>query len=201
MGIISSIEKQKKNKNRVSIFIDGHFILGCEEIVLLQERIKIGDEIDEDRLKEVAFRSDISTAFNKAIKYLGTRLHSRKEIIFYLSGKGYESGVVNEVMDKLEEYKYINDENFAGEFIKSYSKKYGRHYVVSRLKEYGVDREIIDNLMNYSDEESIKRVTEKYLSARKGVTKQKLYNYLYGKGYGADDIMSTIENLKESMDL
>jgi len=195
MGIISSIEKQAKNKGRVSIFIDGIFILGLEEIVLLQERIKLGDDIDEGRLKEIAFKSDINTAFNKAIKYLGTRLHSKKEINYYLLNKGYDQEVIAEVMLKLDEYGYVNDENFAKEFIRSYSKKYGKHYVVARLKEYGVDRVIIDGLLDYSDTDSIKRVAEKYLAARSGVSKQKLYNYLYGKGYGSDDIMNVVERL------
>jgi len=197
MGIISSIERQKKNKSRVSIFVDGDFVLGLEELVLMQERIKIGDEIDEDRLKEIAFRSDISAAFNKAIKKLGTRLHSKKEIARFLLEKGYENEVIDNVMDKLNEYGYINDERFGEEFIKSYAKKYGKHYVCMRLKEYGLDRGVIDRLLDYSDDDSLKRVAQKYLSTRKGITKQKLYGYLYSKGYASDDILLVIENLKE----
>ncbi|MCL2555717.1 MAG: RecX family transcriptional regulator [Firmicutes bacterium] len=200
MGIISSIEKQKKNKNRVSIYVDGEFVLGLEEIVLIQERIKIGDEINEQRLKDVAFKSDINTAFNKAIKYLGSRLHSKKEIEKYLFSKEYDNEIVDLVINKLNEYGYINDENFANEFIKSYSKKYGKHYVCMRLKEYGVDRDIIDRLLNYSDNDSLKRVAEKYLSTRKDVSKQKLYGYLYSKGYSSDDILFAIEDLKEIKD-
>ena len=48
MGKITDVTRQKKKDTRVSIFVDGEFVCGLDELTFAQSRIAIGDEIEID---------------------------------------------------------------------------------------------------------------------------------------------------------
>ncbi|MCL2822321.1 MAG: hypothetical protein FWD86_03905, partial [Firmicutes bacterium] len=126
---ITAIEVQKNNNKRVNLFLDGQFFVGLDAFVVLQHRLKIGDEIDEATIKQIATKSGIASGFERAIKFLSVRLRSKKEIEQYLQKKGYCFDVIFKIVDKLIFYGYVDELKFATEFVKSYSKKYGKHYI------------------------------------------------------------------------
>lgn len=87
MGKITDIQKQKRNKTRVSVYIDGEFVCGLDEITAASARIKIGDEISADELKAVVCRSEINSAFERAVNYVSYAPRARREVERYLSEK------------------------------------------------------------------------------------------------------------------
>ena len=94
MGRITDIVRQKRNKTRVSIFIDEEFVCGLDEVTALSARLKIGDDIDENELKKVFFESELNSAFERAVGYLSVSPRAKKEIERYLTDKGYDAEIV-----------------------------------------------------------------------------------------------------------
>lgn len=82
--IITKIERQKKRKQRYSIYIDGEFSLGIDEAVLIYFAIYKGQEISEELLAEIKDREYRQGVFAQGINYLSYGQRSIKEMREYL---------------------------------------------------------------------------------------------------------------------
>ena len=47
--------------------------------------------------------------------------------------KGYNKNTISHVIEKMEEYKYLDDDAYAKQFVLTYSKKYGKLKLISAL--------------------------------------------------------------------
>ena len=101
MGKITEITRQKKKETRVSIFMDGEFVCGLDELTFAQSRISVGDEMEVDELMEICRESEKRTAFDKAVKYISYRQRTKKEVREHLKGKGYLPQSISYALDKL----------------------------------------------------------------------------------------------------
>ena len=198
MGKITDIVRQKRVKTRFSVFIDGEFICGLDEVTVASSRIAIGDEIDADRLKELVFNSEVNCAFERAVSYLSASPRARKEVYIYLTGKGYDKPIVLEVLSKLDAYKYIDDRAYAELYIKSKSKKYGAFRIAAELRQKGVDGKIIDELLDDTEEDAVD-VARKYLKSHRAADVQKLKRFLASRGYSWDAISSAVSVLGDEL--
>ena len=202
MATITKIEVQKNNKERANIYIDDKFYAGVNIELVMKYGLKKGQELSDDLFNQVLFEDLKSEAFNKAIKYIGNSLKSIKQLKDYLKKKEYPDEVVGFVIDKLCEYKYLDDYNFAKSFVLTYSNKYGRLKLMSQLRMKGVDENIIDDVFNENKvENNIENIARKYLK-NKNITNEtwlKLSRFLYSRGYEFEDINRIVEILKEDI--
>ena len=60
MAVITKIEQQAKNKDRVNIFLDGEFKLGCSLDIAILNHLKEGVEVGEQKLEELVFENEKS---------------------------------------------------------------------------------------------------------------------------------------------
>ncbi len=199
MGKITDISRQKRNKSRVSVFIDGEFACGLDEVTAASARIAIGDEIDADELKKLVFESEVSSAFERAVGYLSGLPRARKEIYLYLLRKEYDRDVIAEVMRRLDAYRYTNDRAYAEAYISAKKSKYGAMRIKSELFKKGVDGEIISELLGETEEDAT-AAAQKYLRTHRNADIQKLKRFLYGRGYTWDAISSAVDAVKDSFD-
>lgn len=195
MGKITDIQKQKRNRTRVSVYIDGEFVCGLDEVAAAKSRLKVGDEITESELKAVVFESELNSAFERAVAYLGLAPRARKEIERYLVDKGYDRTVVTAALEKLDGYKYIDDRLYAESFIRSKSKKYGTYRLKAELKKKGIAQDIIDELLEDGGDDNVYAVAQKYLRSHRACDKQKLKRFLAGRGFSWDSIDAAVSRL------
>ncbi|MDE7163910.1 MAG: RecX family transcriptional regulator [Clostridiales bacterium] len=195
MAKITDIQKQKRNKTRVSIFIDGEFVCGLDEVAVASSRLKIGDEITADELKRVVEKSELNSAFERAVGYLSASPRAKKEIMRYLADKGYDKNIIEQTVAKLDAYHYIDDYLYAQSYIKSKSKKYGAFRISAELRQKGIAQEIIDELQGDAPEDNIIEIANKYLKSHKSADKQKLKRFLAGRGFSWDSINGAVSQL------
>lgn len=200
MGKITDIQKQKRNRTRVSIYIDGEFVCGLDEVVAASARLKIGDEITADELKSVMEKSELNSAFERAVGYLSIAPRAKKEIYKYLLDKGYDKNIIMQTIDKLVAYHYIDDYLYAQTYIKSKSKKYGAFRISAELKQKGIAQSVIDELLDDASEDSITTIAEKYLNSHKSADRQKLKRFLAGRGFSWDNINTVVAQLSSFFD-
>ena len=199
MGKITDIQKQKKNRTRVSIFIDGEFVCGLDEVAVLSARIKVGDNITAEELKSVMEKSELNSAFERAIGYLSRAPRAKKEIKKYLSDKGYDKAIIEQTIEKLCMYHYIDDYSYAQSYIKSKSKKYGAYRLSAELKQKGIAQDVIDELLEAAPEDNIIDIARKYLRSHKSADKQKLKRFLAGRGFSWDSINGAVDTLADEL--
>jgi regulatory protein len=201
MSKITDITTQKKNKSRVSIFLDGEFACGMEAIVALENRLKIGAKISLEELQELSRQSDIESAFTKAAKLLSRMLKTQYELKTYLVNKGYSLDVIDIVIDKLKSYNYINDTEYATAYINEKKQKNGKKKMYFELKRKGISDSILEKVLNKvtkeQEQQTIKRLAKKYINGKTLDVKLKknLANYLYLRGFDWDDYIDIINDL------
>ena len=195
---ITKIEIQKNNDERANLYLDEKFFSGISLELVVKEHLKVGMEIDESKLSELILEDEKGKALAKSVKYIGSNLKTEKQLRDYLKKKDYNPTTIDYVIDKLKEYDYLNDENFAKAYILTYSKKYGKLKLKSQLKMKGIKESIIENLLEDVQSDSIDIVAKKYMK-NKDLTYenlQKLMRFLYSRGYEFDDINSCVNRLK-----
>lgn len=86
---------------------------------------------------------------NQAIRYLGRREHSRKELQHKLCGKGFDADLVAALLDSLEKERLLSDARYAEAYIYSRSQKgYGPQRIQQELGERGVDERLVTQLFS-----------------------------------------------------
>ena len=121
MAIITKIEVQKNNKERANVYIDDEFFAGMNIELIMKYGLKKGVDVNDELINEIILEELKTEAFNKAINYIGSALKSKKQLKDYLKKKDYPIEVMEFVIDKLCEYKYLDDYNFANSFVLTYS--------------------------------------------------------------------------------
>ena len=206
--IITKIEKQKNNNKRYSIFIDNEFAFGIDEIDLLYYKLKENEPLDEERYNYIANKLLLKRAKDKALKYLGYKMRSKKQVIKKLQEYEIPPEVIAKVIKVLERYNYINDDEFAKAFIKDKInlKKHGVFKIKYDLKMLGIEEEIFSKYLYnekfVKEEEKAKELLDKKLNGRclqdlEYKEKQKIYAYLARRGFSYDSINKAFNYLEE----
>lgn len=204
MSKITALTIQQKNKNRCNLFLDGEFLCGLSVEVVISERLKVGDEIDEERIREVSLLSDKKEALDKAVNYATKALKTKKQVKTYLEGKGYSPNVIFYVLDKLKEYDVINDKEYAKRYIEYKAKSQGKTLTRYNLMSRGVKKEDIEEAnenVNVDYKSSARLIAEKRLK-NKEITKDliiKTYRYLFGKGFSYEEIDFALSEYREDL--
>lgn len=201
MSIITKIEAQKKDETRANIYLDDEFYSGISIEAVLRNHLKKDMEIDKAILDEIILNDEKTVAMSKAVKYMGGALKTIKQIRDYLRKKDFATNTIDYVIDKMLEYKYLDDEAYARSFMLTYSSKCGKLKLKSQLRARGVSEKIIDRLLDEEIEldDSLEKVAEKYLKNKEINEKNivKLARFLSSRGYEFDKINGYISRLRK----
>ncbi len=197
--IITEIKKQIKNNNRFNIYLDGQYYCGLNAETIVKNNLKTGMDIEKEILDNLQLESEKTTALEKLVNYMGSRLRTEKQLWDYLKGKGYAEVTCNYCMEKLKEYNYINDAQYVNSFIQVNKSKKGKKLLAYELKQKGIDDKLLDtSFEDYeNDLESIKLIALKYLK-NKDLAKenfQKAYRHLMSKGFESSEVLKVLNQI------
>lgn len=192
MSKITELKLQTKNKNRVNLYLDDEFFCGIELETLMKHNLKVGSEIEKEKLEKLQQESDSQVAFTKVLNLISKTMKTKKQLETYLQQKGYAINVVEYVIKKLEEYNYVNDELYASMYVKQESKKSGINKIKQQLFLKGVAKEIVEKVLSEPliQENEIENLVNKYMKNREHTQKEfaKLYAYLMRRGFTYEQI-------------
>ncbi|MDD4833493.1 MAG: regulatory protein RecX [Lutispora sp.] len=148
---------------------------------------------------------DTKKAYNYCIRLLAIGDRTSAEIILKLKQKNYTDDIIDEVVCKLKDYGYINDEKYIERWIKYKSNQPGmsKKTMYYKLIRKGLDKELLKCKfceMPINDYDSALASAEKKLRSLKGDNKTnriKLFSFLAGKGYSIDTCNKVIDELLE----
>lgn len=216
MPKITKIDRQKNNDKRYSVFIDDKFSFGIDEIDLLYYKLQENIEITEERYNNIINNVIVRKAKDVALKYLSYKMRSKFEVVEKLKKSEFSEEVILKVVDFLEQYNYLNDEEFAKCYIKDKInlKGYGSFKIAYNLKLLGIGEDIYEKYLydtDFVDEISkIKMLISKKLGRgyyagleeynlydMEYKEKYKLFNYLARRGFSYDNINTAFSKLQE----
>lgn len=181
--------KKSKQPMKYHLYVDDVFYGVFLDEILASYSLKTGQEIGEDRLEEIKKENDEKLAFSTAVGYIERYNVSTKGLKDYLLRKKFSKYAIDSAVNKLKEYNYLNDEAFAKNYFEVLSGSKGKRVIAQKLKEKGVKKEIIDELLlNIEDEDEEERaraLAEKFVKNREKnlKNKQKCFAHLVYKGY------------------
>ena len=194
--IITDIKKQVKNTERYSIYIDNKFVFGLSGVDVLYYRLKIGNEISQEKYDEILDNVIYEKAKNTAVKFLGYRARSKKELRDKLI-KDYDEDITNKVISMLEKYGYVNDEEYARAYIRDCLnlKGWGQKRIALELTKRGIDKSIIENTEQL---DLIEKLLTKRLKGNTNIEvkeKKKHFDYLARRGFLPSDILEVFDKV------
>lgn len=193
--------KKDKWTQRYIVYLenDESYKFSIDQIVKYD--LKEDSDIDYIKLIEALNEENIKEAYNKALELLTLKDYTSFEIKTKLNKKGYEDDVIENVIYKLIDYNFINDERYANNYL-DYSlkyKKHGKNKIIYSLRQKGINKSILsslnfDNNKEYEyalilGEKKFNKLTEDKNK------KEKIYRYLLSRGYNIGVVLKVIETL------
>ena len=190
--------------------MDGEYALAINAELIYKENLKVKDDVDISKLQEIAEKESYIRCKESAIKIIERSYKTEKEIRDNLKQKGYEEKQINNSIDFLKEYNFINDNTYAKAFIKDKLSSKGSQKIKYDLMKKGIAKDIIEENLIKVDKNEEKEVAlnvgrKKYESIRRKESDNykvsgKLYRFLISRGYAYDivkDVVKEIMSLDE----
>jgi regulatory protein len=164
-----------------------------------------GRELDEDEFDSLKSSAGAATAKARALRILGKRNMSRREITDRLQQKGESEETAEETADWLTKIGAVNDAEYASLIVRHYiSRGYGKMRVQDELYRRGIDKELWEEALTGLPETEDKAYD--YLSSKlRGSAPDKaalkrVTDALYRRGFSWDEIKSAILRYNEALD-
>lgn len=143
---------------------------------------------------------DLEKGYSYVIYLLSLKLRTEGEIINKLKIKNYKLKIIEEVIQRLKENKYLDDQRYAEVYLDNLKKykTFGYYGIKKKLMEKFLSSAVIENVLNegFGEEEEMKiaeRLVRKYESGiRSYEEKQKLAQKLKAKGFRVGVITKVI---------
>ena len=181
--------KKSKQPMKYHLYVDDVFFGVFLDETLAKYNLKTGQEIDEDLLYGIKEENDEKLVFLTAVSYLERYNVSTKGLKDYLYRKNFKKNNIESAVEKLKDYGYLDDRNFAKNYFEALSSTKGKRVIINKLKEKGISGEIIDELVedvsDEAEEERARLLAEKFAKNRENTlkNKQKCFAHLIYKGY------------------
>jgi len=205
MGRITAIKPQERRPKRCSIFVDGKFAAGVDGEIVLTLGLKVGQQVDEERLREMLRAEEVRRAREAALNLLAYRSRSSKEIERRLKQKGYEEDIIADVIAGLQRVDLVNDERFASDWVSSRmaARPMGRSRLQWELRQKGVDGELIEEALREVDEdrefEAALGVAENRVDSGRSIEiaaeKRRLAGLLQRRGFGWETVKRVLDRI------
>ena len=203
--LVTAVEPRRKALS--ALYIDGEFAMKLDTETLLINHIKAGVEISDEQLHQLIEDSNNKRAKEKALWLISYRDHSKKELIDKIKRTSSEESAVSAV-ERLTELGLVNDEAYARRYYKELtqgSKHLSPRGARYKLMEKGIDRELIDAIVDETDIDEREQIriiiNSKYKNLNSDEkTKKRAVSALQRKGFRFEDIRSVMEEYEEEND-
>ena len=187
------------SKTRYKVFIDGQFAFALYKGELSRYHIVDGSEIDEN-VYQILYKDNVKRAKLRAMHLLSDMGRTESQLRTKLLQGGYPQKIVDEAITYVKSFGYINDREYARNFVESRKEKKSRKEIYAALCQKGLDSELIKEALDecYAGEDSLQAI--KALLRKKGYhpgnadlkENHKIIGYLVRKGFQYEDIRKVV---------
>jgi regulatory protein len=154
MSKITGLKRGKTGSRRISVFLDGKPALGLLPETARKENLKVGQELAETALENLAKADLRQRCYNSAARFLSYRPRSESEMRQRLARHGYDATTIEKTLKRYRELGLLDDDAFARYWIENrntFSPR-SKRLATLELKKKGLQTEIIEDAVNEIDE-------------------------------------------------
>ncbi|MBN1202125.1 MAG: RecX family transcriptional regulator [Anaerolineae bacterium] len=203
--VITALEVQKRNKDRVSVYLDGEFAFGLP--VIEAARLHKGQTLSADEIAALRTIDAVARAVDQAVRLLARRPYSTAEIRRNLAGKEIAPSVIDEALARLAGLGYVDDHAFARYWVENRErfKPRGPRALQHELRQKGIAPTIIEAVLADLDVfDSAYRAAQPKLQRLRGLSRRdfrdSLGAFLARRGFNYDIIQEVINQLISELD-
>jgi regulatory protein len=209
--VVSTVQAQKKNPARCSVFVNGEFAFGCSIDVAVQFGLTKGKQLSEQEIERLLAQEDVMRLKQVALRYATYKSRTAHEVRLKMLEKEFSPEEAEYAVQFLEEFGYVDDAKYARNFIKERQerKPSGTERLRQELAKRGISKfDIEDALAEAFPKESVRetmldnalQAAHKKLRSLQGKAHQKrqqaLIGYLQRQGFTWEIIKKTLESLE-----
>lgn len=198
------INKFKKvGTNKYKLFFNDDSILVYEDVII-KYNLLYKKEIDSDLLIKINEDNYKASIYDTALKYIGVRMRSKKELKEYLIKKKFDIKDINDTINKLLYQGFLNDVQFCKSYVndKIHLTNSGLDKIKNELIKLGIEEDIIKSTFETIDKSILLDKLNKIISKELRINsklpvnkmKNKITNRCINLGYKLEDINEILDN-------
>lgn len=199
-GAITALRFQKRDRQRVNVYLDGQYAFALPAIVAVS--LKIGQHLSDADIAGFQASNQETLAHERALRLLANRPRSVNEVRNNLARHGTAPEVIDAVVQRLQSDGYLDDDAFARFWVSDRERFRPRAPQALRqeLRQKGVAAEIIAAVLQDVDSHNAAhRAASAYAHRLSHVDQQtfrrKLGGYLLRRGFPHDVVWPQVSQL------
>lgn len=204
MQTITALTIQKRNKERVNLFLNGEYAFSLALNVALG--LKRGQCLSPVEIAALQHEDEILRAYHHALRLLGYRPRSQVEIKRRLGQKGYTPEAVGAALQRLIDKRYVDDEAFARYWLaqRLRNRPRGVRAIGYELRQKGVDHDTITQVLHDVDEAAsawaaIEGKLNRWQCLDEATFRKKAMGFLSRRGFNYTVVRGTCQKAWETL--
>jgi regulatory protein len=150
-GTITGLEMQKRNKERVNVFLDNEYAFSLN--LIQAAGLRKGQVLAAADVAALQEEDAVNSAVDRAARFLAYRPRSTKEIHKHLADKDTSEAVIEAALRRLEHMGYLDDRAFARYWVENRDtfKPRSPRALRYELRQKGVTDSVIDEVLDEFD--------------------------------------------------
>lgn len=203
-GTITALRFQKRDENRVNVYLDGEFAFGLAAIEAAH--LQVGQTLSDDDVARLQEQDEVERAYEHALDFLSYRPRSEAEICRNLRRRNVDDEVVEAVVERLARAGMLDDREFARYWAENRIQfnPRGANALGHELRAKGVPASIIaETLADLDEEAAARKVLEagvrRLAHLEPGDFRRKLGAYMARRGFSYEVITPLVEEALEAV--
>lgn len=204
-GVVTALEVQKRDKERVNVFIDGEFAFGLN--LLDAARLRKGQVLAEAEIAALRDADAVVQAVNRAAHFLSYRPRSEQEVRRNLKEKETPADVIEAAIEKMTAMGYLDDAAFARYWVdnRSQFKPLSHRALRQEMRQKGLSDSVIDEALGELGESDLAyKAAETQLRKLRSRTEQefktKMNAFLQRRGFSYSTTQDVVRRLIETLE-
>lgn len=205
VGKITALEVQKRNKERVNVYIDGEFAFALS--LIEAARLHKGQSLNEAEIVTLRDEDEVIKAVDTAVNFISFRPRSIHEVRRNLAEKDVPEAVIDMAVERLSTLGYVDDFAFARYWIENREsfKPLSPAALRQELQQKGVVRDIIDEVLSdlNADDAAYRAALTQVRRIRtkdRREFKRKLGAFLQRRGFSFSTVRSVTTRIIEDLE-
>jgi len=165
-------------------------------------QLKVNQELTQEEINEIIKKGELQKSFDKTLAFAMTRPRSLKEVKDYFRRKEIDSSLHENILSRLIRLELLDDNKFAQWWVRQRLefKHKSKKDISFELRQKGIDSQTIKNVLDDSEIDEVKIAKDliskklyKWQKFEEKIRKQKITQYLAGKGFSWDVISQVVD--------
>jgi regulatory protein len=197
---ITALTLQKRNRQRVNVYLDGEFAFGLARI--LAAWMQVGQTLSDEKIAQLKASDEREAAYQRAINFLNYRPRTEGEIRQNLQKHEVPDDVLEEVIQRLLRAGLLDDRRFADAWVENRAdlRPRSRRALAFELKQRGVDQQVIQQSLEQVDDDQAAyraalRQSRKLQELDWQDFRKKMYGFLARRGFDYETSAPVVERV------